>query len=626
MALFPLLHSICLHTYLHYRLMQIIKIRYRSLNKLSTYIMTAATSPSLPIKQVVLSFLLLSALKYLLIPTYRSTDFDVHRNWLAITHHLPLSEWYFNDVNGGTVHTLDYPPLFAFYESFLSNNYITKSLLRSGWLDERCLALLPDVDNEPSDNCIKFHRCTVILSDVVLFIGAYWASTSMGSVLQDNNRPYNTLLTFLLIVTNPGLIMLDHIHFQYNGMLLGILLCSIACMIRGTNHTMYDNTNEQVGEEEKRSEAKTCQSHQLWELGGAATFAALLAMKHLYLILAPLYFFYLLRHHCFIVKKEISYKNYTDSQEKHQGEMKFHFSWKRFVLLAVVSLICFLGPFIPFVIQISNPMEQLGQILKRLFPFGRGLVHDYWAANVWALFLFASRVATFTVRRAPIPDDIRSLVEPFIPFPEPSPGVVATILLIGLAPATIYTWKVGTSSLTRWWQLNSFIPAMFFVHGVVFSSLSGFMLGFHVHEKAIMTAIIPLTLLVTTSCYSARLFIRTSYLGIFGLLPLLFRTEELLLKVALCITWLSGTFCTLESVVPKTKTKGNEKLLTLFDYVAFFVMACLLLFMEVIHPIVFLPSGLEFLPLMATSVACGVGLLYCWMESSIIMIVTSTKR
>ena len=129
----------------------------------------------------------------------------------------------------------------------------------------------------------------------------------MGSVLQDNNRPYNTLLTFLLIVTNPGLIMLDHIHFQYNGMLLGILLCSIACMIRGTNHTMYDNTNEQVGEKEKRSEAKTCQSHQLWELGGAATFAALLAMKHLYLILAPLYFFYLLRHHCFIVKK-ISYK------------------------------------------------------------------------------------------------------------------------------------------------------------------------------------------------------------------------------------------------------------------------------------------------------------------------------
>ncbi|KAL7447076.1 hypothetical protein ACHAXM_010747 [Skeletonema potamos] len=587
--------------------------------------MTAATtgSSALPIKHVFVAFLLLSSLKYLLIPTYRSTDFDVHRNWLAITHHLPLSEWYFDDVDGGTVHTLDYPPLFAFFESFLSNNYVTVALLRSGWLDERCLSLLPDVDNEPSDRCIKFHRCTVILIDAVLFIGAYVASTSMGRVLRDNNnRPYNTLLTFLLIVTNPGLIMLDHVHFQYNGMLLGILLCSIACMIRGTHHTMDVGTTKQLSEEKR--ETKTCQSHQLWELGGAATFAALLAMKHLYLTLAPLYVFYLLRHHCFFVKKKISYKNYKDRKETHQGDMKFHFSWKRFILLAGVTLICFLGPFIPFLMQ-SNPIEQLEQILKRLFPFGRGLVHDYWAANVWALFLFVSRVATFVFRRTPIPDDIRTLVEPFIPFPEPSPVLVAMILLTGLVPTTVYAWKVGTSSLKRWWQLNSFIPAIFFVHGIVFSSFSAFMLGFHVHEKAIMTAIIPLTLLATTSCYSARLFIRTSYMGIFALLPLLFRTEELLLKVVLCITWLSGAIFSLKSIVPKTKDSDN--LLTLFDYVAFFVMACLLLFMEVIHPIVFLPSGrVEFLPLMATSVACGVGLLYCWMESSVIMIVTATKR
>eukprot|EP00804_Cyclotella_cryptica_P022787 CCRYP_005002-RA/>CCRYP_005002-RA protein AED:0.05 eAED:0.05 QI:169/1/1/1/0.33/0.5/4/1137/529 len=501
---------------------------------------SSSRTNTLAVTKILPILLLITAVKFLLIPSYFSTDFDVHRNWLAITRHLPLSSWYFEDLQGRTVHTLDYPPGFAWFEYFLSNNFVTTSLVGSGWLDDKCLDLLPDDDNVPSERCVTFQRCTVILSDVILFFGAYFVARSTNlNVPKGVDVEEASALTFLLIATNPGLIVLDHIHFQYNGMLLGLLLCSVACIIRGAPK---DTTAVQV----KNSNERRAASNQMWELSGAALFALLLAMKHLYVTLAPLFFVHLLRHHCFVAKK---------GREEESSSAVLHFSFTRFVLLAAVTLVCLLGPFLPFFVQ-QNAWGQIEQILKRLFPFGRGLVHDYWAANVWALYLFAGRVSSYIIRMPFVPESIRKIVESFsqVPFSEPPPHFVALCLLIGLAPALICAWKAAGAELGC--QLKGSLKVnpwagSFFMYAVVFSSFSAFMLGYHVHEKAIMTAIIPLTSLATTSRENARLFIRTSMFGLFGLFPLLFRPDELLMKSFLYLTWMLFAIYRLESLLFK---------------------------------------------------------------------------
>ena len=56
--------------------------------------------------------------------------------------------------------------------------------------------------------------------------------------------------------------------------------------------------------------------------------------------------------------------------------------------LSAVVLACF-APFV----SLDDPWRDVAAIAGRLFPFGRGLVHDYWAPNAWALYIVVDKAA-----------------------------------------------------------------------------------------------------------------------------------------------------------------------------------------------------------------------------------------
>mmetsp|Transcript_20251 Transcript_20251/g.30465 ORF Transcript_20251/g.30465 Transcript_20251/m.30465 type:complete len:488 (+) Transcript_20251:202-1665(+) len=470
--------------------------------------------------QIVAIFIFVTCAKILCIPAYRSTDFDVHRNWLAITRNLPLKEWYFDDVNKTTVHTLDYPPSFSFFEYTISTNPLTNWLVSSGRLDEKCLALLPDSDNHPSKACVVFHRGTVILSDIILWIGAFSACKSYRN--------------FLLIVLNPGLLWLDHIHFQYNGAMLGILIGSLGELVKGNDATGY--------------------AYHYHHLASCFLYSLLLTMKHLYLPLAPLYFVYILSTYCL------------------QGNRILWFNFFNVAAIAAGTLVL---PFLPFVLQ-QNPIEQMQQMASRLFPFARGLVHDYWAANMWAIWMLADKLAQRMTG---------------FPLPEISPSVCTFFLITALIPGLFCAWNATPRT---------------FLYCVVFCALSSFMFAYHVHEKAIMTAIIPLGIFCESD-NEKRLFLRLNTLGLVGLFPLLFRPTELMLKITSLISYTMLTY----------HLFGETKLMQM-DWSGLSLLCIVILFLEIIHPLVIFPR-MEFLPLLCTSIACAVGLIFCWILSGILM-------
>ncbi|XP_074073074.1 dolichyl pyrophosphate Glc1Man9GlcNAc2 alpha-1,3-glucosyltransferase isoform X2 [Macrotis lagotis] len=468
-----------------------------------------------------------SLLKCLLIPAYYSTDFEVHRNWLAITHSLPVSQWYYEATSEWT---LDYPPFFAWFEYALS--HIAK-VFDPEMLNIQNL-------NYASPRTVLFQRFSVIFTDILFIYAVYECCKCIqGKKAGKELTEKPTFILSILLLWNFGLLIVDHIHFQYNGFLFGLMLLSIARLFQ------------------KR------------HLEGAFLFTILLHFKHIYLYVAPAYGVYLLRSYCF-------------TADKPDGSVR----WSSFSFLRLIALgfiVCFvsalsLGPFIA--------LNQLPQIIARLFPFKRGLCHAYWAPNFWALYNALDKILS-----------IIDLNDKWFGSTIPT---CSSALCDSISNPHLHC--------------DSHIGPRGFLRCLIVCALSSFMFGWHVHEKAILLAILPMSLLSVGKSQDAGIYLLLTTTGHYSLFPLLFTAPEFPIKVLLMLLFTVYSFSSLKTLFRK------EKLLNWMETIYLIGLGPLEICCELLFP--FTPWKLKypFVPLFLTSVYCAAGITYAWFRLSFTML------
>eukprot|EP00112_Aurelia_sp_Birch-Aquarium-sp1_P027001 Seg996.3 transcript_id=Seg996.3/GoldUCD/mRNA.D3Y31 product="Dolichyl pyrophosphate Man9GlcNAc2 alpha-1 3-glucosyltransferase" protein_id=Seg996.3/GoldUCD/D3Y31 len=244
-------------------------------------------------------------------------DYEAQRHWMEITYNLPAKEWYFNSSKNDLMYWgLDYPPVTAYHSwlcGFMSHHINPK------WVE------LASSRGFESHHHKLFMRYTVLVADLLIYVTAVFAF--VHSCMSSTKITTKGLICGV-ILAYPGLILIDHGHFQYNCISLGLTLWSVVFLARKQ------------------------------EVLGAIFFTLALNYKQMELYHAFPFFFYL---------AGLCWK------EK---------SWLRsFLKLACIGatvvgvfLICWL----PFLGDVSSIL----QVVHRIFPVARGLYEDK-VANFW---------------------------------------------------------------------------------------------------------------------------------------------------------------------------------------------------------------------------------------------------
>ncbi|NXG43537.1 ALG6 glucosyltransferase, partial [Psilopogon haemacephalus] len=371
-------------------------------------------------------------------------DYEAQRHWQEITYNLPIREWYFNTSDNDLMYWgLDYPPLTAYHSLMCA--YIAK-LINPDWI---ALHTSRGYESQPHK---LFMRTTVFVADLLVYIPAV---ILYCFTLKETSTKKKASICALCILLYPGLILIDHGHFQYP-LSLGFALWAVLCL-------SYD-----------------------WDLLGSLAFCLALNYKQMELYHSLPFFCYLLGK-CF--KKGLKGKG--------------------LVLLTKIAgtvVLSFAGCWLPF----CTNMEQIMQVLRRLFPIDRGLFEACMfsspppcLANIWCSLSVLIKIKNVVA-------------------PQTQLKFSFAVTFLSLLPTCI--------KLTVQPSIRGFKFAL------VSCALSFFLFSFQVHEKSILLVSLPVCLIINEIPFMATWFLLVST---FSMLPLLLKDGLLLPYAVTSMAFLS---------------------------------------------------------------------------------------
>lgn len=404
-------------------------------------------------------------------------DYEAQRHWMEVTTQLPISQWYFHDLQWWG---LDYPPLTAYHSWLLGK---IGALINPSWF-----ALFASRGSD-DPNLKIFMRATVLVSEYLIYVPALIVFVRRYSRLQGVGN-WTAWLALVAILMQPSTILIDHVHFQYNTVMLGFVVASMSSMIA---------------------------ERYMW---AAVFFVCALGFKQMALYYAFSVFSYLLGR---CVYPRI-----------HLG---------RFLAIALVTAISFAILILPIVagtlhdvskgvdsrVDIDGPrpplplipkiadyldtesyyypvVEQLLQMVHRVFPFARGLFEDK-VANFWC-------AANVVIKLKNLPTELLQKL-----------ALGGTLLSI-LPPNLILFLRPRKTAL----------PLAFATTAWGF-----FLFSYQVHEKSVLLPLLPMTLLLAGKqgmSRDTRAWVGfANLLGAWTMFPLLRRVDLRVPYTVLTLLW-----------------------------------------------------------------------------------------